>query len=218
MNAEFPNDRKAQGKVFDERTAEILRRELSRPDTRPRLVFVHLLGVHYPVHGVNPKSEDHFSDAVEGECLRGLDARMRDRRNRYDNGIRYQDKVLGMLVDVVKRTCRRPACFLFVSDHGESPRAPGWRDYADEDTYEVPLVVWFSESYRKAFPEVVSRAEAAAGRPMQSDELTFGLLELGRIKDAPGWSEEKNFLDPNFRGRFPRRIDKGRRVYSKDEK
>ncbi len=214
LNAAFPDDRKAQGKVFDERTAELLRRELARHDGRPRLVFVHLSGIHYPVHDVNPKADDRFSDAVEDEVLKGLDARMRDRRNRYDNGILYEDKVLGLLVDAVKAECRRPACLVFVSDHGESPRSPDWRDYADENTYEVPMVVWFSESYRRAFPEVVSRARAAAGRPMQSDELTFGLLELGRIAEAPGWTSERNFLDPAFRGRSPRRIDKGRHVYS----
>ncbi len=215
LHAAFPDERKVQGKVFDERTAELLRRELARPDSRPRIVFVHLAGIHYPVHDVNPKGDDHFSDAVEGETLKGLDARMRDRRNRYDNGILYEDKVLGLLVDAVKAEGRRPACLLFVSDHGESPRSPGWRDYADNDVYEVPMVVWFSESYREAFPDVVSRAHAAAGRPMQSDELTFGLLELGRIADAPGWTSEKSFLDPAFKGRSRRRIDKGRRVYSR---
>lgn len=217
VNAEFPDDRKAQGKVFDERTAELLRRELAKSDSRPRLVFVHLAGIHYPVHNVNPKADNRFSDEVESECLQGLDMRLRDRRNRYDNGILYEDKVRGMLVDVVKRECRRPACLVFISDHGESPRAQGWRDFADEDTYEVPMVVWFSETYRDAFPETVRRASASAIRSMQSDELTFGLLELGQIKDAPGWTSEKNFLAPNFKGRFPRRIDKGRRVYSKDE-
>ena len=211
---EFPQDEK----TYDERTVALLKRELERTPDRPQLVFVHLAGAHFPVEKANPKSENHFSDAVEGDVLADLAQapEARDRCNRYDNAMLYEDKVLGQLVDVVKSASRRPACLVYLSDHGESPRAGSWRDYANDDLYEVPCVLWFSESYQKAFPDVVASARRAATRPMQSDEMTCGLIELGRITGLPNVRPEQSFLNDGFRGRHPRKVDKGRRTYAKD--
>lgn len=212
MAEEFPGD----GRPYDERAAEILARVLRGAVDAPQIVFVHLAGAHFPVENANPKSEDYFTDAVEGECLAGLSFEARARANRYDNAIRYGDKVLGMLVDVVKAESRRPACLVFLSDHGESPRNEYWRNRESEDVYEVPFLIWFSDAYRQAFPDVVAAASRAASRPVQNDELVYGLAELGRISGLAGARPERSFLHPDFRGRLPRKLDMGRAVYSKD--
>lgn len=204
------------GRWFDAQAIPILRRELQSSDDRPNLIFVHMVGVHYPVHDVNPRNEDYFSDSVEPAPLNGRSERDRDRVNRYDNGIRYEDKILGEMVDVVDAVSQRPVCVVFVSDHGESPSAPIWRDFESVETYEIPFVIWFSESYRREFPDVVVRARNAANRPMQSDELTYGFIELGRIIGIPNMRPQESFLHPDFKGRFPRLIDKGRIVYPPD--
>ena len=206
------------GKVYDERTVEFLRRELARDDSRPAVVFVHLAGLHMPVEDACPKSDAYFTDNVDGACLQGLSAEQRDRRNRYDDGIRYEDKVLGALIDALEATSRRPSCLFFISDHGESPRAKSWRDFGDLDVYEVPMVVWFSESYRRAFPDVVAGARRAAGRPMQSDELTFGLIELGRIRGLGEDASRRSFLSEGFSGRVRRKINKGRIDYPRERR
>lgn len=204
------------GKWWDAQAIPILRRELQASGDRPNLIFVHMAGVHYPVHDVNPKSEDYFSDSVDPAPLKGRSKRDRDRVNRYDNGIRYEDKVLGKLIDVVNENSRSPACVVFVSDHGESPRAPIWRDFESVETYEIPFVMWFSESYRQMSPDIVARAKKAADRPIQSDELTYGFVELGSITGVPNVKPRESFLHPDFKGRFPRLIDKGRLVYPPD--
>ena len=80
------------------------------------------------------------------------------------------------------------------------------------------MFVWFSESYQRAFPDVVARTRAAADRPMQSDELTFGLIEFGRISGIPNVTPRQSFIHPDFKGRCPRQINKGRIVYSPDLK
>ena len=214
VHSEFPENKK----WFDDCLAPILKRELASVTDRPNLVFVHMAGIHYPVHGVIPPTENYFSDSVDADHLKGLSTEQRDHMNRYDNGIRFEDKVRGELVDAVKACGARPACVVYISDHGESPRSPGWRDHADLDTYEVPMFVWFSESYQRAFPDVVARTRAAADRPMQSDELTFGLIEFGRISGIPDVKPQQSFIHPDFKGRCPRQINKGRIVYSPDLK
>ena len=200
-------------RTFDEDVIPLLEKELSASKT-PSLIFIHLAGMHYPVQGVIPEREKHFTDEVEGECISNMTARDRDRNNRYDDAILYEDKVLGGLVDVLRKR-DRPSCLMFISDHGESPRAKGWRDFHDPETYEVPMFIWLSTEYRKLFPNVLDAIVAAKDKSAQSDELSHGLIHLGLISNLPHWDERKDFLSPSFAGRNPRKIDKGRLIYKR---
>ena len=187
-----------------------IKEELASRDGRPMVMFVHLSGMHFPVHDVNPRSDDYFSDEVEPAVLKGLSTHDRDRRNRYDNGIRYEDKVLGMIVDAIKETGRATVMF-YVTDHGESPRSPEWRNFEDVDVYELPCIMWFSDEYVARFNDIFCKVKSASCRPLQTDQMTTGLIDIGLIRrDA---SFDKSFLDADFRGRNPRLIDKGRIVY-----
>ena len=202
-------------KAFDEKTIPLLEGELNAIDDRPNLIFIHLAGMHYPVQNVIPDGEAYFSDDVDADVLQGKDAGMRDRINRYDNAIRYEDKVLGGIIDVLAKR-KRAIAFFFISDHGESPRAEGWRDFHDEDVYCLPAIFWFSDEYRKMFPERVLAFEKVAQRPIQSDEMTHGLLELGCIQSKFSHDSKVNFLCEGFKGRHPRLIDKGRIKLKRD--
>lgn len=205
-----PKVRASEGHSFDEHVVPLLTEELRR-EKGPKAVFIHLAGMHYPVQNVIPKKEKHYTDEIEGEGLNGLSARMRDRINRYDDAILYEDKVLGQIVDVLKKN-PRPTCMMFISDHGESPWAEDWRIYTDPAVYEVPMVIWLSEKYRECFPKTAERVALAKDRPFQSDELTDGVLELGQLEPLPN-RNGKSFLSSEFRGRNPRFIDKGRIIY-----
>ena len=206
---------KTKGRCFDENVVPLLEDEFVKADG-PMAVFVHLAGMHYPVKNAVPEQEKHYTSETEGKELEGLSARMKDRINRYDDAILYEDKVLGRIVDVLKRR-NRPTCMMFISDHGESPWAEDWRIYTEPAIYEVPMVIWLSDQYREKFPQTEKRIAQAKDRPFQSDELTDGLLELGQIEPLPNRTG-KSFLSPDFLGRAPRVIDKGRIVYQRKEK
>ena len=194
---------------YDETMIPYLRAELSGP--APKVVFVHLAGMHYPVHNACPPSDMHFADDVEGSVLKGVSEYDRDRRNRYDDGILYEDKVLGMIVDALKEH-NEPSVMFFMSDHGESPRSDGWRVYTDKDVYELPCVVWMSKQYRERFSETARSLLSVSHKPLQPDLMTGGLLELARIDRAK--LSVPSFLDPDFKCRTPRKIDKGRADYN----
>ena len=201
--------------VFDEKTIPLLEKVLNSSDDRPNLVFVHLAGMHYPVQNVIPPGETYFTDAI-GDIAK-LDANKRDRINRYDNAIRYEDKVLNGLIDMLARR-KQATAFFFISDHGESPRADNWRDFHDEDVYSVPAIFWFSDEYCKEFPGKVEAFKRAASKPIQQDEMTYGLLDLGCIQSEFTNDCKANFICDDFKGRMPRRIDKGRKILRRDLK
>lgn len=193
---------------YDETMIPYLRTELSDP--APTAVFIHLAGMHYPVHNACPPSEKHFTDNVEGSVLEGVSEYNRDRRNRYDDGILYEDKVLGKIVDALKEH-DEPSVMFFMSDHGESPRSDGWRVYTDRDVYELPCVVWMSEQYKERFSETARSLLVASHKPLQPDLMTGGLLDLARIERSNLGID--SFLDPNFKCRVTRKVDKGRMDY-----
>ena len=200
-------------KVYDGDLVPYLERELQN-DTRPTIFFIWFSGMHYPLRDANPKEDDYFTNEIDAEELIGFSDFEKDRRNRYDNGILYEDKVLGQIVDVLKKRSRRPTFLFFSSDHGESPRSPQWRNFKDPETYELPVFFWFSPEYRTAHRSLVDAISAARHRPLQPDEMTTGLLSLGFVTGIPNMRACDTFFDANFKGRNPRKIDRGREVYA----
>ena len=202
---------------YDGKLVDILVEELRSGDGRPTIAFLHLSGIHYPVRPelVHPPEDAHFNDSVDAEFMAGFPPGVRDRLNRYDDGILYEDKVLGMIVDVLRQR-DRPSFLFFISDHGESPRANTWRSYIDEDIYELPAIVWMSPRYKSSFVDTAGRFENASSKRMQPDEMTYGLLELGFVRGVPTTAGRTSFLEDGFMGRYPRFVNKGRQVYSKD--
>lgn len=200
---------------FDEVLIPFIGRELVKKDGRPVMLFVHLSGIHFPVHNANPKEDAHFVKGEESFYVKDFSDKMRDRVNRYDDGVLYEDKVLGLIVDVLKT--RDEATFMFfISDHGESPFSEGWRSYVDENVYELPAFFWFSNSYRLRFPDMVEKVTAASKKALQPDEMTTGLFDLCFIDDSLNGHRRMSFTDKSFAGRKPRPICKGRMKYPKD--
>lgn len=199
-------------KVYDGDLVPYLEKEL-RNDARPTVFFMWFSGMHFPLRDANPKEDDYFTNEIDAGELSGLSDPEKDRRNRYDNGILYEDKVLGRIVEALKKGSRRPAFLFFTSDHGESPRSPRWRNFKDQETYELPVFFWFSQEYRTQHRSLVDILSAARHKPLQSDELTKGLLSLGFVTGIPNVKSGDVFFDASFKGRNPRKIDRGRESY-----
>lgn len=199
-------------KVYDGDLVPYLEKELQN-DTRPTIFFMWFSGMHYPLRDANPKEDDYFTNEIDAEELAGFSDFEKDRRNRYDNGILYEDKVLGQIVEVLKKWSKRPTFLFFSSDHGESPRSPQWRNFKDQETYELPVFFWFSQDYLVNHRPLVDAISNARHKPMQSDEMTIGLLSLGFVTGIPDVKAEDVFFDASFTGRNPRKIDRGREAY-----
>ena len=106
---------------FDEDVVPQVFAELESADSRPVVIFVHLLGSHFdPADCVPPAFE----------APDGFDA--------YDRSVRYTDSLLGRLIRGLPPRTR----LVYVSDHGESPDGSGWRNTRAPSMWRVPLVVY----------------------------------------------------------------------------
>ena len=179
----------------------------------PTLVFLHLMGCHWPMTFYPPEFAKFPLDASEG-CPEVLSTRARTRCNQYDNSVLQTDAVFGEAVAAVERL-KRPSFVVLVSDHGETPRQDGMRRVEDMDLWEIPMVVWVSEEYAKTYPEVLQQLELATRRPLQEDQLFVGLLTLARVSGYSQYSEERDFLSSFFQPRAERMIGNGKKKYGK---
>ncbi len=119
-----------------------------------KLVAFHLMGSHGPTYFRRyPASERAFMP----DCPRSdiENCSNEELVNTYDNTIRYTDKVVGRLIDKLKSLeSQYDVGLVYLSDHGESLGAMGLYlhgtpyKFAPDDQTRVPLLTWFSPSYR----------------------------------------------------------------------
>lgn len=106
--------------------------------------------------------------------------------NAYDNTIRYTDRVLHAIIQMLEKDPRATA-LLFTSDHGEDIyddarnlflHASPWPSYYQLHT---PFFVWTSPTYRELYQERVQLMESRTQDPIQSDCVFPTILGLGGI-------------------------------------
>ncbi len=198
----YVEDLKPKVEGFDERLLPYVHDALTNPtNTRPNALFVHLYGDHYPFVYRYPESFIHFSagQTVE-ERKRSVES--------YDDSIRHTDAVLDALISEVEATGRE-AIVLYLSDHGETIHSPQNRTLTDPDLWTIPFVVWCSPAYRAAHPEWVEALLRVKDKPLQTDRIYDGLLNLANVslKDR----EDQSFLSEAFDWSLPRKIENGER-------
>ena len=164
-----------------------------------RVMFLHFMGSHTEWHERYPPSDAPF----------GTQSFI----DHYDNSIYFTDKILGEVVRKL-RALHKPAWMIYLSDHGETPSAKNWRTATDRDCWEVPFVVWTSSEFNAAYPERVADLRRAKDKPLQSDQLLYGLLRFMGVEGL-GNAPEDDFLSDAFRPRSPRLILSGSAAYEK---
>ena len=163
------------------------------------VIVLHMLGSHGPTYYKRyPPTQAAFKPACDsGEfehCSR--DAIV----NAYDNTIRYTDRVLSAVIDLLARNAQSlDSAFLYVSDHGESLGEHGLYlhglPYAiapDEQTH-VPMVVWLSEGYRERIDMRCMRD--LANRPFSHDNVFHSVLGLMHVSTT-AYKEERDLFSP----------------------
>lgn len=167
------------GGGYDDKLLGYLDLGLGQITNCPTVVFMHLIGSHFPPNIYYPNDRGIFAPEEIPNRLDGCSPRKT--RNHYDNTIVFTDSVLKGVVERLKRISR-PSLMLYLSDHGESVESMRYRDVSDKNMYELPLICWFSEEFKREFPATVAEMESAKDRPLRTDCLLTGLVSLLQIR------------------------------------
>lgn len=109
--------------------------------------------------------------------------------NGYDNTLAYTDKVLATLIDTLRsKQDKVDTAMIYLSDHGESLGEYNLFLHgtpymiAPEQQKHVPLLVWFSDSYREDFGVDTECLGKMRNAPLSQDNLFHSMLGLLQVR------------------------------------
>lgn len=181
---------------FDDRVLPELAEILKRP-ARDKFIVIHLMGSHSLYQARYPASDEFFTTAARPELTDAQNAMIND----YDNSIRFGDKVIGGVIDQVRRQPGE-SFVVALSDHGQE--VYDFRDFAGHTNallspwmLQIPLVAWLSPEYRADHRGFVATIFSDTSRPYIHRNLSSSLADLARIGyvDLP---ETESLFSPGF--------------------
>lgn len=169
--------------LHDGATLPYLQKELDKSNDN-LFIVLHTYGSHFNYHERYPKEFKFYTpDKVEG-IRASYKTQM---RNAYDNSIHYTDYVLGEVADMLAKT-NACASMLYLSDHGEDIFDDARERYLHASpipTYyqlHIPYIIWFSESYREAFPEKYLESRAHQALPVSTNSVFHTMLDIAGVQ------------------------------------
>ncbi|CAM3780853.1 Phosphoethanolamine transferase EptA [Pseudomonas reidholzensis] len=177
----------AEGECHDEILLQGLAQLLDSLDQDTVLVL-HQMGSHGPDYYKRyPAAYERFTPVCRSNALNQCDQQAIV--NSYDNTLGYTDQVLASLIDLLRsRQAKVDTAMLYLSDHGESLGEYNLFLHgtpymlAPEQQRHVPMLAWFSDSYREDFgldTECLARLRDA---PLSQDNLFHSMLGLLQVR------------------------------------
>lgn len=125
------------------------------------------------------------SDASDDDSAADDEAETNQRiTNSYDNSILFTDHILASIIGILRDNGAVTALW-FESDHGESlPNATCKLEGHGHGThfeYEIPALVWYSDSYLTAFPQRIAALRANANKRTMSESTFESLADMAGI-------------------------------------
>ena len=179
---------------FDEKLLPLLDDSLKKNSSAKNFYVLHLLGTHADYRLRFPPEFEIFKADDEPAKTAFQRAYQAD----YDNAVLYNDFVVD---EIIKRFEDKDAIVIYVSDHGELifedgiqyGHGPGH----DGRELEIPMIVWFSEQFKSAHPELVKRISAAKDLPFMTDDMIHALLDLMAIQ-TPEFDSRRSLFSEDF--------------------
>lgn len=150
-----------------------------------QFIVLHTYGSHFNYRERYPAGKAHFLPDFPVEA----EAKYKDNlMNAYDNSIRYTDDFLSRIVRLLKEQVA-DAAMLYTSDHGE--------DIFDDSRHlflhaspvpsyyqlHVPFLLWVSDSYREAYPDIQETAVKNSCKNVSSSASFFHtMMEMAGIE------------------------------------
>jgi glucan phosphoethanolaminetransferase (alkaline phosphatase superfamily) len=146
-------------------------------------VFIHMMGSHWYYSDRYPTTFGRFPDGSAEP--RVVTARQKQIVAEYDNSVLFSDYIVRGVIDrLAQQDC--DSGLIYFSDHGERLFDGGVSDdemghgfpSPSRKEIEVPLVVWLSDSYRRANPNQVAFLQRNTGSVAQLSSVFETIVDL----------------------------------------
>ena len=155
------------------------------------LTVFHLMGQHTAPIWRYPENDEnaiYTSDSIQRNDLNDY---QRQYIAEYDNATRYNDHVIGSIIQYYNQ---RNAVILYLSDHGDEvydyrdvvgrTHEPVKQKQALKYQYEIPMVLWCSDQFIQRHPNTMQNIRRAILRPFSSDNVPQLLMGLSDIHSS----------------------------------
>ncbi|MBD9136278.1 MAG: lipid A phosphoethanolamine transferase [Alistipes shahii] len=191
----------------DTQLLDEMRKVLERSMSQKLLFVLHCYGSHFSYHQRYPREFAHFQPDNDVAIARQHRPML---VNAYDNSIRYTDYFLAQTIGYLRSLKGTSSALLYCADHGEdlidddrerflhaSPTTTAYQLY-------VASLAWFSEDYRKHFPEKAAAAEANETAPATTHALFHTMADMASIRGR-FLTTKVSLVSPDFDRTAPRR-------------
>ncbi len=191
----------------DTQLLDEMRKVLERSTSQKLLFVLHCYGSHFSYHQRYPREFAHFQPDNDVAIARQHRPML---VNAYDNSIRYTDYFLAQTIGYLRSLKGTSSALLYCADHGEdlidddrerflhaSPTTTAYQLY-------VASLAWFSEDYRKHFPEKADAAEANETAPATTHALFHTMADMASIRGR-FLTTKVSLVSPDFDRTAPRR-------------
>lgn len=191
----------------DTQLLDEMHKVLERSTSQKLLFVLHCYGSHFSYHQRYPREFAHFQPDNDVAIARQHRPML---VNAYDNSIRYTDYFLAQTIDYLRSLKGTSSALLYCADHGEdlidddrerflhaSPTTTAYQLY-------VASLAWFSEDYRKHFPEKAAAAEANETAPATTHALFHTMADMASIRGR-FLTTKVSLVSPDFDRTAPRR-------------
>ncbi|BAN48940.1 phosphoethanolamine transferase [Metapseudomonas resinovorans] len=152
------------------------------------VLVLHQMGSHGPeYHKRYPSRFEKFTPVCTSNALN--DCSQQSIVNAYDNTLVYTDYLLSGLIDLLRSNQDKlDTAMLYIADHGESLGEYNLYLHgtpyllAPDQQKHVPLLTWFSDSYREDFALDTQCLEQARDKPLSQDNLFHSMLGLLQVQ------------------------------------
>ena len=169
---------------------EPLKRALAQSAEPRQLIILHTLGSHYDYRYRYPHAFERFKPAPSPEDAVDMhDDVFREKlHNAYDNSILYTDYFISQVIAAVSQSDRPVATVLYLSDHGEDvfdkDCGEVFRGRSTPISFRIPLFMWYSDGYRRAYPRKIEMLEQHRLQPLTTRAVFPTMLDAADVHFA----------------------------------
>ncbi|GEM_PF-6794547 len=178
-------------RAFDEETVPVIADYLQSTPGR-KLIILHLMGSHIKYSDQYPKSFRHFTDGND---------KMVDT---YDDSIRYSDHVLKRVADLVLYE-KKPACMLYVSDHGENLNDMKDGNYGHgtraltKYELDVPFIFYMNDKFIVTHADFAQFIASRKDKPVSHDNIAHTFMGIAGLHDPLLYRPDFDITSKDFK-------------------
>lgn len=153
--------------------------EQNLEDGGKKFIVMHSTGSHWNYSARYPKQFEKFKPAIDPAAkIDASGCSNEELVNSYDNSILYTDYFLS---ETINRLKDKKAFLIYASDHGESLGECGRLTHGTDGYFaeqrEVPIIIWFSEKYKKDYPEKWLAVKSFQKQTISHDYVFHSILD-----------------------------------------